>query len=116
MTEQSEEVAVLRREFERIVLENEALRKSLRHWQNLIVPEYKHRLEQAGAEVAWLRTPILHTEVCANCGHAKFHHHDYRDGKTANDRTRCWGGGYDRDDCAARCEEFVRLTHDGSKP
>lgn len=68
------------------------------------------------AEVEWLRSPVLHTEPCANCGHTKFHHHDYRDGATANDRTRCWGAGFDRDDCAERCQGFVRFTHDARKP
>jgi hypothetical protein len=73
-------------------------------------------IERLRAEVAWLRTPILHDEVCAVCGHAKFHHHDYRHSGTANDVTKCWGQGFDRDNCPARCEQFVRLTHDGRKP
>jgi len=73
-------------------------------------------VERLRAEVEWLRSPVLHTEPCANCGHTKFHHHGYRDRETANDRTRCWGAGFDRDDCAARCEGFVRFTHDARKP
>jgi len=68
------------------------------------------------AEIAWLRTPIRHDEVCANCGHAKFHHHDYRCSETANDLTKCWGEGFARDNCEARCEQFVRHTFDGKKP
>ena len=73
-------------------------------------------VERLRAEVEWLRSPVLHTEPCANCGHTKFHHHDYRDGATANDRTRCWGAGFDHDDCAERCQGFVRFTHDARKP
>ena len=63
------------------------------------------------AEVAWLRTPIMPTEPCVACGHAKFHHHDYRRGSDNLDVTKCWGGGFDRDDCGARCVRFVRHPH-----
>jgi hypothetical protein len=59
------------------------------------------------AEVAWLRTRILPTEPCAACGHPKFHHHDYRDYE-GHDVTKCWGGGFDRNDCGACCVRFVR--------
>ena len=68
------------------------------------------------AEVAWLRAPILHDEVCANCGHTKFRHREYRDSRTDNDMTKCWGRGFDCDDCSERCDRFVRFTHDGQKP
>ena len=60
------------------------------------------------AEVAWLRSDILPTEPCAACGHAKRTHHDYRD-YDGHDVTKCWGGGFDRNDCGARCERFVRF-------
>lgn len=66
------------------------------------------------SEVAWLRSYILPTEPCAACGHHKRTHHDYRRGFDDLDVTKCWGGGFDRDDCGARCERFVR--HDMGKP
>jgi len=67
-------------------------------------------------EVSWLRSPVVHDEVCAACGHAKFHHHDYRNSETANDVTKCWGEGFARDNCTERCVQFVRFTHDGETP
>jgi hypothetical protein len=60
------------------------------------------------AEVAWLRSDILPNEPCASCGHAKRTHHDYRDYE-GHDVTKCWGGGFDRNDCGARCVRFVRF-------
>ena len=66
------------------------------------------------AEVAWLRSPILPDEPCAACGHPKRTHHDYRRGFDGLDVTKCWGGGFDRDDCGARCERFVR--HEKGRP
>jgi len=54
--------------------------------------------------------------VCANCGHTKFRHREYRDSRTDNDMTKCWGRGFDCDDCPERCDRFVRFTHDGQKP
>ena len=65
-------------------------------------------VERLRAEVAWLRSDILPTEPCAACGHAKRTHQDYRD-YAGHDVTRCWGGGFDRDDCGARCGRFVRF-------
>ena len=65
-------------------------------------------VERLRAEVAWLRSDILPTEPCAACGHAKRTHHDYRDYE-GHDVTKCWGGGFDRNDCGARCERFVRF-------
>jgi hypothetical protein len=61
-------------------------------------------------EVAWLRSDILPTEPCATCGHPKWKHHDYRNGE-GHDVTKCWGRGFDRDDCHARCVRFVRHSH-----
>ena len=63
------------------------------------------------AEVGWLRSPNLPDEPCATCGHAKRAHHDYRRGSDDLDVTKCWGGGFDRDDCHARCVRFVRHPH-----
>lgn len=68
-------------------------------------------IEGLRAEVAVLRSPILPDEVCVACGHAKRAHHDYRRGSDALDVTKCWGRGFDCDDCASRCERFVRSTH-----
>ena len=65
-------------------------------------------LERLRAEVAWLRSPILPDEVCVACGHTKFYHSDYRRDADARDVTKCWGAGFARDNCAARCERFVR--------
>lgn len=64
------------------------------------------------AEVEHLRSPVRPDEVCAACGCARFRHDEWRaDGAY---KTKCWGGGYDHDDCG--CTRFVRLTHDGRKP
>jgi hypothetical protein len=68
-------------------------------------------VERLRSEVAWLRSPILPDEPCATCGHAKRAHHDYRRGSDDLDVTKCWGGGFDRDDCHARCVRFVRHPH-----
>lgn len=70
-------------------------------------------VERLRGEVAWLRSPILRDEVCAACGHAKWKHHDYRD-REGQDVTKCWGGGFDCDDCASRCERFVRASKEGT--
>jgi len=71
-------------------------------------------VEWLRAEVAWLRTPIRPDEVCADCGHAKFRHNEYR--TDGGFQTKCWGQGYDLDNCPTRCDWFVRFTHDGQKP
>ena len=68
------------------------------------------------AEVEWLRTPVARHELCVTCGHKKLHHHDWRSDRSPHDLTRCFGQGLDCDNCAARCERFVRPTHDGDKP
>jgi hypothetical protein len=68
-------------------------------------------VERLRGEVAWLRSPILPTEPCVACGHAKRAHHDYRRGSDSLDVTKCWGGGFDRDDCVGRCVRFVRGEH-----
>ena len=66
-------------------------------------------VERLRAEVVWLRSDILPTEPCATCGHAKRTHHDYRRRFDDLDVTKCWGSGFDRDDCPSRCERFVRF-------
>lgn len=73
-------------------------------------------IEDLRVEVAWLRSPILPDEVCVACGHTKFYHFDYRKQHDSRDVTKCWGRGFDCDDCASRCERFVRSTHPKETP
>jgi hypothetical protein len=98
-------------EVERLRTNAAARERFLRREGDLLRAAERER-DDLRKEVQHLRSPVPPDEVCAACGCARFRHEQWRvDGAY---KTKCWGGGYDLDDCG--CSQFVRLTHDGRKP
>lgn len=98
-------------EVERLRTNAAARERFLRREGDLLRAAERER-DDLRKEVAHLRAPVPPDETCAACGCARFRHEEWRvDGAY---KTKCWGGGYDHDDCG--CSQFVRLTHDGRKP
>ena len=100
-------------EVERLRTNAAARERFLRREGDLLRAAERER-DDLRKEVEHLRAPILHDEVCAACGCARFRHDEYRVDWVL--QTKCWGHGYDLDNCPTRCKRFVRLTHDGRKP